>query len=69
MRTETFSSTSNFHPQSDEERELLADLDLEPDSWSLTSARVSTWERPDGQVLRATRASIRPRYSEAADGD
>ena len=52
----------NFHPQSDEERELLAELDLEPADWSLVSARISEWERPDGQVLRARSVSIRPRH-------
>jgi hypothetical protein len=44
------------------ERELLEDMDLWPDDWSLVSGRVSEWERPDGQVLRAKRVSIRPRY-------
>jgi len=57
-------SASAFHPQTESERELLEDMDLWPDDWSLVSGRISEWERPDGQVLRARRVSVRPRYHE-----
>lgn len=59
---ENVQMNSAFHPQTESERELLEDMDLWPDDWSLVSGRVSEWERPDGQVLRARRVLIRPRY-------
>jgi hypothetical protein len=62
---ENLQMNSAFHPQTESERELLEDMDLWPDDWSLVSGRISEWERPDGQVLRARRVSIRPRYDSA----
>jgi hypothetical protein len=44
-----------------EEAELLAEFELDPAVWEITSARKSTWQSPSGQWLEARKVSFRKR--------
>ena len=55
-----------------DQRQILVDFDLDPDSWCITSYRKSRWQSANGEWLEAYRLSIVPASSsveKAADLD
>lgn len=52
-----------------DQKEILEDFDLDPNSWTITSYRKSRWQTHSGEWLEAYRLSINPRSHGVEDKD
>lgn len=51
----------NYTPFEPEDAELLRGLDVDPDEWEIVTRRESRWQAPNGEWLRAYKASLKRR--------